>query len=143
MTIRLLGICLLWTLAATSVSASPGDEVPSWLHQATTIQLPAYDKDVPAVVLVDDGTINIDPDGRVNKIYNFAIRILRREGREYAVGHVGYIPDIGKVKELHAWLIHANGEVKKYGKDDVVDLAGAPNDVYNEYRLKQVSASSE
>ena len=109
MTLRLLGICLLSTLAATIVSASPGDEVPTWLQQSTAIQLPAYDKDVPAVVLVDDSTINIQADGTVNKTYNFAIRILRREGREYAVGHVGYIPDIGKVKELRAWLIRANG----------------------------------
>src|SRR6266850_1898330 len=140
---RLLGICFLVMLVALSVNASPGDDVPSWLQQAASVKLSAYDKDVPAVVLVDEGTINIDADGRVNTVYNFAIRILRREGREYAVGHVGYIPDSSKVKELHAWLIRANGEVKKYGKDDIVDLAGATNDVYNEYRLKKVSASSE
>jgi len=140
---RLLGICFLVMLVALSVNASPGDDVPSWLQQAASVKLSAYDKDVPAVVLVDDGTINIDADGHVNRVYNFAIRILRREGREYAVGHVGYIPDIGKVKELRAWLIRPSGEIKRYGKDDIVDSAGATNDVYNEYRVKHVSASSD
>jgi len=140
---HLPGICFLVMLSALSVNASPGDDVPSWLQQAASVKLSAYDKDVPAVVLVDDGTINIDADGHVNRVYNFAVRILRREGREYAVGHVGYIPDIGKVRELRAWLIRANGEIKRYGKDDIVDSAGATNDVYNEYRIKHVSAASD
>src|SRR5260370_33655109 len=140
---RLLGICCLAVLTASSIYASPGDDVPSWLQQAANVKISAYDKDVPAVVLVDDGTSNIDADGRVSKVYNFAIRSLQREGREYAVGHVGYIPDIGKVKELRAWLIRADGEIKRYGKDDIADLAGATNDVYNEYRIKQVSASRD
>jgi len=123
MRIRLLGIGLFSIIAALTVSASPGDDIPSWLQQASAVKLPAYDKDVPAVVLVDDGTVTIDADGRINTVYNFAVRILRREGRAYAAGQVGYIPDIGKVKEFRAWLIRANGELKRYGKDEVLDLA--------------------
>jgi hypothetical protein len=143
MTVRLLGIFLFVLLSAVGVSASAGDELPPWLQQATTIKLPQYDKDVPAAVLVDDGTINIDADGHVNKVYNFAVRILLREGREFAVGRVGYLPEFGKVKEMRAWLIRPSGEVKRYGKDDMLDLAGAPNDVYDEYRIKEVSGTSD
>jgi transglutaminase-like putative cysteine protease len=143
MKIKLFGVCVLSLLATLNVCGSPGDETPVWLQQAAAIKLPSYDRDVPAVVLVDDSTTTIDADGRVNEVYNFAVRILRREGRDYAVGQVGYIPDIGKVKDLRAWLVRENGETKRYGKDDVVDLAGALNDVYNEYRVRKISATAE
>jgi transglutaminase-like putative cysteine protease len=142
MRLRFAGLVLV-ILAVCSTAGAAGDDAPGWLRQATALTVPAYDKDVPAVVLVDEGTITIGEDGRIVKVYNFAVRILRREGRVYASGGVGYIPDSGKVKELQAWLIQANGQVKRFGKDDVVDMAGAPNDVYDEYRIKRISARDE
>ena len=128
---------------AVSASAAPGDETPQWVQQAVTIKVPTYEKDVPAVVLLDEESTTIGSDGKVNQVYNFAIRVLRREGREYAEGHVGYIPDIGKVKDFRAWLIRPSGETKRYGKDDVIDVAGDLNDVYNEYRVRRVSAADD
>ena len=137
---------LLTTIFAVLMFAAParaatGDEAPPWVQQAATIKVPTYDKDVPAVVLVDESTTTIAPDGRLNEVYNYAVRILRREGRGYAAGQVGYIPDIGKVKEFRAWLIRPGAETKRYGKDDTVDIAGDLNDVYNEYRVRKISAT--
>ena len=80
--ISVLGLLLL----TIPVGAAPGDEVPSWLQQAVAIKVPTYDKDVPAVVLVDDSQTVIGADGKQNETYNYAVRILRREGRDYAVG---------------------------------------------------------
>jgi len=128
---------------AVSASAAPGDETPQWVQQAVTMKVPTYEKDVPAVVLLHEESTTIGSDGKVNEVYNFAIRVLRREGREYAEGHVGYIPDIGKVKDFRAWLIRPSGETKRYGKDDVIDVAGDLNDVYNEYRVRRVSAADD
>src|SRR5215510_14240174 len=128
---------------AVPAGAVPGDETPQWVQQAVALKVPTYDKDVPAVVLVDEQTTTIGSDGKVTEVYNFAIRILRREGREYAVGQAGYIPDIGKVKDFRAWLIRPTGEPKRYGKDDFVDVAADLNDVYNEYRVRRVSAADD
>jgi hypothetical protein len=50
---------------------------------------------------------------------------------------------VSKVKDFKAWLIRPSGTVKKYGKDEVVDIAGALNDVYNEYRLQRVSGEQD
>ena len=137
-------VCLFGLLLfAAPVSAAPGDEAPPWVQQAVAIKVPTYDKDVSAVTLVDDSVTTIEADGRVSEVYNYAVRILRREGRDYAVGHVGYIPDIGKVKEFRAWLIRPGSEPKRYGKDETADVAGDLNDVYNEYRIKRISAASE
>jgi len=125
---------------AAPLNAAVGDETPQWVQQAAAIKVPAYDKDVPAVVLVDESFTTISADGRINEVYNYAVRILRREGRDYAIGHAGYIPDVGKVKEFRAWLIRPGAETKRYGKDESVDVAGDLNDVYNEYRMKSISA---
>ena len=65
-----------------SASAAPGDETPPWVQQAAVDQGSDYDKDVPAVVLVDEQMTTIGSDGRTNEVYNYAVRILRREGRE-------------------------------------------------------------
>ena len=130
-------------LFAAPASAAVGDETPPWVQQAVTIKVPTYEKDVPAVVLVDESFTTISSDGKQNEVYNYAVRILRREGRNYARGSVGYIPDISKVKEFRAWLIRPGGETKRYGKDDTVDVAGDLNDVYNEYRVKKISGSND
>ena len=144
MNLKLIGGTLLLLLLSTGyVSAAPGDETPSWLQQAVSLKLPAYDKEVTAAVLVDDSTMTIDSDGRVNETYNFAVRVIRKEGREYAAGRVGYIPDISKIKDFHGWLIRPTGDVKRYGKDEIVDVAGALNDVYNEYRVKKIFATDD
>jgi hypothetical protein len=139
---QLLTILALLVVAAPAVAA-PGDETPPWVKQAAAIKVPAYDKEVPAVVLVDESNTTISSDGRVTEIYNFAIRILRREGRSYAGGSVGYNPNVSKVKEFRAWLIRPNAEAKRYGKDDTVDIAGDLNDVYNEYRMRRISAADD
>jgi len=141
---RLLVISVLGLLIfAMSASASPADEMPSWLQQAVAIKVPSYDKDVPAVVLADESQMTIGSDGKQNESYNYAVRILDREGRGYAAGQVSYIPNISKVKEFRAWLIRPDGTVKRYGKDDTMDVAGDLNDVYNEYRVKRILGSDD
>ena len=132
----------IFAILALLLLASPvaADETPQWLQQAAAIKVPTYDKDVSAVVLLDESLTSINSEGRVNEVYNHAVRILRREGRGYAIGQVGYVPETGKVKEFRAWLIRPNGEVKRFGKDESVDIQANLNDVYNEYRFKRISA---
>ena len=142
MRIRFLVLIGVLMVSFAGARAS-GDDAPAWLRQAANLTIPTYDKDVTAVVLVDDETLSVSDDGRTVKVYNFAVRILRRDGRGYAQARVGYVPESGKVKELRAWLIHGDGEVKRYGKDETLDLAGTPNDVYDEYRFKRITAGSE
>ena len=134
----LLGLLIF----AVPAGAAPGDETPQWVQQAVALKVPTYEKDVPAVVLVQDKSITIGSDGKINEVYNYAVRILRREGREFAEGYAIYTPD-SKVKEFRAWLIRPSGDQKRYGKDDIVDIAGNLNDVYNEYRVRRVSATDD
>ena len=139
----LIGILGLLLLAVPAKAAVAGDEAPVWVQQAATLKLPSYEKDVPAVVLVNERIATVDSEGRITETFNYAVRVLQREGREYASGHVGYLPDSGKVKEFRAWLIRPGTETKRYGKDDIADVAAAMNDVYNEYRVRTIIAVND
>jgi hypothetical protein len=140
--VTFMGLLLLF-VGRGVIKAAPGDDNPLWLQQAANIKVPAYDKTVSAVVLVDDSTTTVEADGRSTKVYNFAVRVLQKEGRDYAAGSVGYIPNVGKVKDFRAWLIRPGGETKRYGKEETLDVASDMNDVYNEYRRKRISGASE
>src|SRR5450432_3011184 len=108
MRLRLLGLVLLLFVVAPGGKAR-SDDAPGWLTQAASVKVPTYEKEVSAVVLVDDSTRSVNEDGRVTEVYSYAVRILRREARGRAIAHVGYIPDTSKVKDFHAWLIRDNG----------------------------------
>ena len=134
---------VLLVVAVPASAAITGDETPGWVQQVAAIKVPTYEKDVPAVVLLNEKTTSIDSDGRITETVNYAVRILQREGREYAMAHVAYLTTGSKVNELHAWMVRPSGQTKRYGKDDIIDIAGAMNDVYNEFRVRAVSGKSE
>ncbi|MFS8085125.1 MAG: DUF3857 domain-containing protein, partial [Acidobacteriota bacterium] len=134
---RLLIVCGL--LISAPVFAFAADDVPPWLRQAAATQVPTYDKEVRAVVLLNEEQVTVSADGHITTLTNFVVRILTHEGRRYATAAVPYLTDSGKVRELRAWLIRRSGEVKVFGKDDVVDVISDPNDIYNELRVKTVS----
>lgn len=125
------------------VTALAGDEPPAWLKQAAAITVPPYGKDVHAVVLHHESRKTVNEDGKITTVASYAVRILAREGRGYAEAGESYNTGSSKVKEMRAWLLRPSGEVKSYGKKEIVDAALAPNDVYNEVRLKTISASDD
>ena len=131
------------TFVAAASPAPAGDEAPPWLRQAASLSPPAYDKKVPAVVLLDEGNMKVEEDGRVTTTARFAVKILTTEGRRRALAQVSYLTDSGKVREMHAWLIRPSEQVKKYGKDQTMDIAGDPNDVFNEVRKRVIDASDD
>jgi hypothetical protein len=143
MKLKLLILFLLLGVIALEVKASTLNEAPAWLQQANSITPPSYDRDVPAVVLLNEKTITVDNEGKINTVARYAIRILSREGRRYAVASEMYLTNAGKVRDLRAWVIRPGGSVKKYGNDDVLDQISDPNDIYNEYRVKSISATAD
>ncbi|HXT65090.1 MAG TPA: DUF3857 domain-containing protein [Pyrinomonadaceae bacterium] len=134
---------VLLILTGSLVAKAAADDAPPWLQQAAKLPVPAYDKDVPAVVLQNEQHVTVSEDGRITTVTTYAVRILLREGRGYAQATEFYENDAGKVKDLKAWLIRANGAVKKYGKDETIDEVEDPNDIYNESRLKLIQASDD
>jgi transglutaminase-like putative cysteine protease len=133
----------LFALLAACANAYAGDDAPGWLRQVASANTSSYGKEVPAVVLWDESRVTVDEDGKVTTTDFYAVRVLTREGRGEAVAKRIYNTDSGKVREMRAWMIRPAGEVKKYGKDQVIDVAIADNDVYNEARAKLIMARED
>ena len=144
---KLIGCSFVLALIASSAFAAGGsgsDEAPpAWLQQAAAASAPTYNKDVPAVVLLDESTVTVGDDGKVVTVHTYAVRVLNREGRDEAVAHEVYQTDTEKVREMRAWMIRPSGQVKSYGKDKVADLSAQPNDIYNEVRVKLILAKED
>jgi hypothetical protein len=138
---RSLSIFVL--LLVSAAAALAGDEAPPWVQQAAAQKTPAYDQKVPAVVLLREQNVTVEADGRAVTTTTHVMRILAREGREEAVAREVYLTDAGKVREMRAWLVRPSGEVRKFGKDETMDVALAMNDVYNEARVKVIDASEQ
>jgi uncharacterized protein DUF3857/transglutaminase superfamily protein len=141
--LKVMALCGVLLLAAGGTVASPADQAPQWLQQAAAIKVPAYDKEVPAVVLRKDQNVIVRDDGRVTTTTTYAVRILTRDGRVYAYALEGYLTNSSRINEINAWLIRPNGFVKKYGKDETADRISDPNDIYDEYREKYISAYTD
>jgi hypothetical protein len=143
MYLKALILCAVFLLSAGLSFASSADEAPQWLQQAAAIKVPVYDKEVPAVVLLKQQNVIVGNDGRLTTNTVYAIRILTRDGRGLADATELYLTKSGKINEMRAWLIRANGSVKKYGKDETADRISDPRDIYDEYRVKQIDASED
>ena len=130
-------------IVLVAISSGFADGVPDWLQQDAKIKPPTYDvKNVPAVVLRNEQDITVSSDGTVVKTVRYAIRVLVREGREEAIAQAVYQTDGEKVRDLNAWLIPAGGQIKTFAKKDVVDLSLADDDVWDQTRVKAISATN-
>src|SRR5437588_8205154 len=149
---RLTGFALLLLLAAAALfllapraraAAAASDDVPAWLRQAAAAGAPVYDKKVPAVVLYNECSVTVSDEGRVTTTTNYAVRVLTHEGRDAAFARALYYTGSGKVRDFKAWLLRSTGNVKKYGKDETLDIALNADDVYDEARLRVISARDD
>lgn len=128
-------------LAVVLGFAAHAEDLPAWLREAMGRPLPVSKSS--AVVLHEDAAITVAENGKLVTRTARAVRVLKREGASEAVARAIYTTDTGKVKEFRAWLIRPSGEVRKYGKNDVLDIALVNNDIYNEVRAKAISGVRE
>jgi len=97
----LLALCLVPAVARAA------ETPPSWLREASGRPVPAYDAQVPAVVLLDERDVTVEADGRTRTVERKVIKVLTREGRDVAGTYVAYGADAAKVREFSGWLIRA------------------------------------
>lgn len=129
-------------LLALTISAK-ADPPPTWLKLAASASVPAYEKDVPAVVLFNEYQLTVNDSGALVHTENYAVKLLNREGRGFAIARELYLVSAGKVREISAWIIRPDGSFKEYDKKSVLDVISDPDDVYDEYRVKMIDASGD
>jgi len=126
--------CPLLALAA--------DDTPGWLKDLTHSTVPQYGPKVNTVVLLNEENTVVGESGKITTTSRAAIKILARQGVDVVFSEQ-YETNGGKVRDFHAWMIAPSGKVKKYGREEILDVACATNDVYNECRLKLVSGKAD
>jgi hypothetical protein len=135
---RTLLVCI--ALVSPLVAAA-ADDVPPWLKDAAAASLPSYPAKVLTVVLLNEEHTTAAENGKLSTTTRTAMKILQRQGGDITFSEQ-YDSVSGRVKDFRAWMIAPSGKVKRYGKDEIADVACVNNDVYNECRRRVVSGKS-
>jgi len=128
-------------LGAAGLSAA--EQAPDWLREAFTRRVPAYEANVPGVVLLKLTHVTVEESGRVVRSTREAIRILSREGRSDADASEVYESGTSKVRDIKAWMFAPSGELLKLGKETNYDRAYTSNDIYNDIRVRGIDGRSK
>jgi hypothetical protein len=138
LTRKRLGFLLLLTCSGVTFGATP-----SWLRTLAAQPPPVVSPDTQAVQLLDEVELVVAPDGKMRKRIRGAVRILRQEAAGLA--SVGAPQDSWhSVKDLHGWLIPANGKHVELRLKDAIETAagvGSNTDVMSDHRVKRLQFS--
>jgi transglutaminase-like putative cysteine protease len=97
------------------------DSVPDWVRTAAAQTIPPYPADTNAVVLLDDTTYTVGPDGSAVEHYRRVVKILRPQGRDEGLIHVYFDKDT-KILSMNVWSIGPDGHEYAMKDKDFVDV---------------------
>ncbi len=120
------------------MSAHAGDKpVPDWVKAAAAQEVPHYNAKTKAVVLLDETTYTVSPDGQAVQHVRRAVKILRQQGRRDATPVVYYDKD-SKVLSMHVWTISPTGHEYTVKDNEILDFAAhtGGGELYNDDRVK-------
>ncbi|MBC7927604.1 MAG: DUF3857 domain-containing protein [Bryobacteraceae bacterium] len=113
-----------------------GDAAPGWVREATAQSVPSYPAKVTKVLLLQEESLTVSPDGRRTIRERGAIKFLARD-RGSVSAYRSYNIKNGRIREFQAWLLTPDGkETNLGGKDKVLDVALSANYTYDEARSK-------
>jgi hypothetical protein len=128
-------------LAFASISVA-AEDAPVWLKDLARSSVPQYDRKVSVVVLLNEENTVVGDAGKLITTTRTAIKFLARQGID-PMFYEQYDTGSGRVHDFRAWMIAPSGKIKKYGKEEIIDVACAANDVYNECRRRMVSGKRD
>ena len=114
-------------------------DAPAWMHAAANSPLPAYDGKTSAVLLYSEDVTTVSPDGKMKGIERRVYKILRPEGREYAVAYA-YIGSDTHVGSMRGWCIPKEGkdyEVKD--RDAIERTVGGAGELVTDLKLRSLA----
>lgn len=131
----LVNKCLVQVLLLTSVAF--GSSAPDWLHDAARTPLPAYAKDVPGVVLLDEQVTTVSPSGEVHVLYRRAVKILTTAGRDLGIASA-YYDNETKISHFKAWSIPAQGADYEVKDKEAMETAPFGEALFADTRLRRI-----
>jgi transglutaminase-like putative cysteine protease len=122
-------------LPATALFAAK-DSVPDWVRTAAAQKLPSYPADTNAVVLLNEVTYTVAPDGKAVEHVRKVTKILRPQGRDEGLVYVPFGTD-QKILSMHVWSISPEGHEFAVNDKEIVEF-GEPGGgiLYEDIRFK-------
>ena len=116
------------------------DSVPDWVRECAAKTLPTYAPETNAVVLLDDTTYSVAPNGQATEHYRRVVKIFRPAGRDEGIVTVPFDKD-SKILSLHVWSIGPDGHEYAVDDKEIIEV-GYPNEgpLYEDEKYKAVKA---
>jgi hypothetical protein len=128
--------CFIATGVLGLFSTTARADAPAWMHTAANAPLPTYDVKTSAVLIYSEDVTTVMPDGKTKAIVRRAYKILRPEGREYAVAEA-YIAHDTRIGSMKAWCVPQQGKDYEVKDKDAVDRSiGLTEDVISDVKLR-------
>jgi hypothetical protein len=123
------------SLAAAPLHAASG--VPDWVRNAAHQTLPDLPETTKAIVLLDERTYTVSPDGSAIEHVRHVVKIVRPQGREYGYPSVWYDKD-SKVLSMHVWSIDPAGHEYALKDNEIHDFSppGEGGELYSDEKAR-------
>ena len=132
--------CRLFVFALFSLAGAPAclakDSVPDWVRTAAQQKLPTYPPETNAVILLDDTTYTVAPDGTAIEHNRSVMKILRPQGRDEGIVSLPFDKD-STILSMHVWSIGPDGHEYAVPDKEIVEF-GHPGSgiLYEDVRFK-------
>jgi Domain of Unknown Function with PDB structure (DUF3857)/Transglutaminase-like superfamily len=136
----LSAVCAALLLGFAPAALAKSDSVPDWVRTAAAQTLPHYPAETNAVVLLDDITYSVAPDGQAIEHRRRVVKILRPQGRDEAIIHIGFDKDT-KILSMNVWSIGADGHEYAMKDKEFSDVGlDGDNDMFQDDRFRVARA---
>src|SRR5579862_8700371 len=126
-------------LAAVPALASKPDSVPDWVRTAAQQKLPEYSPETNAVILLDDTTYTVAPDGSAVEHHRHVIKILRPQGRNEGIVGVAFDKDT-KILSMHVWSIGPDGHEYAVKDNEMTEHGYGEGHSFEDAKVRVASA---
>lgn len=131
------GVVLLWLTFVAMPAWGSSDSVPDWVKAAVGQSLPPIPHSAKAVVLLQETTYTVAPNGQATTHVRSVVKILRPQGREYGYPVVWFDKD-SKVLSMHVWSIDPAGHEYALKDNEIREISppGEGGELYSDDKAK-------
>ena len=116
------------------------DSVPDWVRTAAAQTVPSFPSEVTAVVLLDERTLTVSPDGHAVEHHRNVVKILRPAGRDHGLVGVEFDKD-SKLVSMHVWSIGPDGHEYAMKDSELIEFSPPGGGIlYQDVQFKTASA---
>ena len=129
--------CVLALVAICIPADASNATVPDWVRAAAQQEVPHYPEATKAVVLLEETTYTVAPNGQAVEHVRRVVKILRPQGRDEAIPAVYFDKD-SKVLSMHVWAIGPDGHEYVVRDNEISDVGfpGEGGELYSDERAK-------